>query len=66
MFKSSKFSLKEWIVFYFLVPFPFVNIALLIFLVMRIGFLSILKKLLILLVLYILTFLAVLATASLF
>lgn len=53
MFKSKDFSIVEWIILFFVVPIPLLNIGLLIYIILKIGLLPTLKKLLILLVIYV-------------
>ncbi len=54
MYKSTQFTLVEWIFLFFIVPIPVANIVFLLFLVTRIGLPAILKKLLILFGIYVL------------
>jgi hypothetical protein len=52
MLKSKDFKLLDWIILFFLVPIPIVNIVLIIWLIYKIGFWQTLKKILILLAIY--------------
>ncbi len=64
LFKQKKFSFIEWVIVFFLIPFPFVNILFIIFLVSRLGFVETLKKILIMLVIYFILALAALALSD--
>lgn len=52
LFKTEKFHWIEWIIVFFLLPFPFVNIAFVVFLVVRLDFKETVKKILFMLVIY--------------
>lgn len=54
MFKSSSFSIIEWIIFLIVIPIPIVDILFIIWVGYRIGVIALLKKLLIALGIYVL------------
>ena len=57
LFKSTTFSILEWLIFLIILPIPGINISLIIFLLYRFGFLFVIKKVLIALLIYlVLTF----------
>jgi len=57
LFSSKKFTLFEWVLLYVGMFIPFLNIALIIWMIYKLGFLQTLYKLLIVLGLYTLSFL---------
>ncbi len=54
MFKSSSFSIIEWIIFLIVIPIPIVDILFIIWVGYRIGVIALVKKLLIALGIYVL------------
>ena len=52
MFKSEQLTWLDWIVLFFTVPIPGVNVVFIAILIYRIGFLKALVRILILLVIY--------------
>lgn len=61
MFKSSSFSIIEWIIFLIILPIPIVDFIFIIWVCYRIGFIALLKKLAISLGIYVLLVFAALA-----
>jgi hypothetical protein len=52
MLKSKDFTFLDWVILFFLVPIPVVNIVVIIWLIYKIGLWQTLKKILILLGIY--------------
>lgn len=61
MFKSSSFSIIEWIIFLIILPIPIVDFIFIIWVGYHIGFIALLKKLAISLGIYVLLVFAALA-----